>query len=120
MAKLHVTAAALLLAATLAGCGQGVMNAPRAQQAPSAQSAALAASLGTIRAEIKDQLEDGPGASTYYEIRKVDAKATQQRGVYAFKAWGDKIYDGDRTAVLITGAYNAKTQEIDDTDEEEQ
>lgn len=119
MAKLSVTVAAMLLAATLAGCGQGGLNVPRAQQVSAAQVAAQAASLATIRGEIKDQLEDGPGASKYYEIRKVDAKATAQKGIYAFKAWGDRVDDGDRTAVLITGSYNTKTQELEDTDEEE-
>lgn len=111
--------AAMLLALTLAGCGQGALTMPRAQQVAASQAAAQAASLATIRGEIKDQLEDQGGAQKWYEIRKVDAKATNAKGVYAFKAWGDRVDDGDRTAVLITGAYNAKTQELEDTDEEE-
>lgn len=116
MAKSTALVAVLALTAALAGCGQAPVASPYAKSA-GMRVAAQSGNLSTIKQEIKDAIEDA-GTSSWYEVKKLDVKPTERRGVFAFTAIANRINDGDAIPVKITGTYDAKSQEIDSEEEE--
>ena len=118
MAKSTVLFTAVLcLSTALTGCGQGFSASPTAKVGV-AQLQARGGNLGEIKREIVDAIESSGGPETRYEVRKVEARTTEKRGIFAFKAEALRIEDGDALGVLITGTWDAKNQEIDSEEED--
>ncbi len=116
MTKSTTFIAVLALAAALTGCGQAPVGSPYAKTG-GMRAASQSGSLAMIKQEIKDAIED-TGADTWYEVKKLDVKPTEKRGMFAFTAIANRISDGDAIPVQITGTYDAKNQEIDSEEDE--